>query len=253
MSIILYLNSMKKKIVILIISLVLLFGIIFIILNNDSNEKEIEKNYKELTNVKLIKDINKKINYISSKNGKLFKNGIIETFYFNDSFLNKLSDEDKAYIVLDSFVSESKLKKCFSFEKVNNRYNSLFGEDIPSDINISNRDSINYKFTNKEEYCIKNKNKYDLKGYMYMYTNRFITNDKYIKAYVNYGMSGDVVSTDKWIIYDSLDNSIYKAGLSLDEVKEFRIDNTNYSEFIEYEYLFKKKDNNYYLVSVKEI
>ena len=53
-------------------------------------------------------------------------------------------------------------------------------------------------------------------------------------------------------LFSSIDNSIYKAGLTIDEVKEFRIDNTNYSEFIEYEYLFKKKDNNYYLVRVKE-
>ena len=242
---------MKKKIVVLIIVLVLLVGIIIIITNNNSDEKEINKKYSEVTDKKIIKDINKKINYISSKNGKLFKDGIIETFYFNDSFLNKLSDEDKAYIVLDSLVSESKIKKCFSYDKVNKRYNNLFGKDISSDINISNRDSISYKIKS-EQYCIKNKNKFDLKGYMYMYTNKIISNDNFIKVYVNYGMSGDVVSTDKWIIYDSLDNSIYKAGLSLDEVKEFRIDENNNSEFEEYIFLFKKKDNNYYFVRVEE-
>ena len=248
---ILYLNNMKKKIIILLIVLVLLIGIIIIITNNNSDEKEMNKKYSEVTNKKIINDINKKINYISSKNGKLFKDGIIETFYFNDSFLNKLSDEDKAYIVLDSLVSESKIKKCFSYDKVNKRYNDLFGKDISSDINISNRDSISYKYKS-EQYCIKNKNKFDLKGYMYMYTNKIISNDNYIKVYVNYGMSGDVVSTDKWIIYDSLDNSIYKAGLTLDEVKEFRIDENNYSEFEEYIFLFKKKDNNYYFVRVEE-
>ena len=243
---------MKKKIVIVAIALILLVGIIIIITNNNYNEETVEKNYKELTNKELIKDINKKINYISSKNGKLFKNGIINTFYFNDSFLNKLNDEDKAYIVLDSLVSEKKLKKCFSYNTVNKRYNSLFGKDISTDVNLSNRDSITYKFTKKEEYCIKSKNKFDLNGYMYMYINKIVTNDKYIKAYVNYGMSGDVVSSDKWIVYDSLENSIYKAGLSLDEVKEFRIDENNYSEFSEYEFLFKEKDDNYYFVRAKE-
>ena len=172
--------------------------------------------------------------------------------YKNDSFINKLSDSDKAYIVLDSLVSEKKLKKCFDFDIVNTRYNYLFGKDIPSDIIINNRDSINYKFTKKEKYCIINKNKYDLKGYMYMYINKIMSNDDYIKAYVNYGMSGDVVSSDKWIIYDSLENTIYKAGLSLDEVKEFRINEDNFSEFSQYLFLFKKKDDNYYLEKVEE-
>ena len=245
---------MKKRIIVVVLALILLVGIVIIIFNNDKlDTKKIDNsNYTKVNDKELIKDISNKINYISSKNGKLFNDGIIETFYFNDSFVKKLSDSDKAYIVLDSLVSEKKLKKCFDFDIVNARYNYLFGKDISSDIIINNRDSINYKFTKKEKYCIINSNKYDLKGYMYMYINKIMANDDYIKAYVNYGMSGDVVSSDKWIIYDSLENTIYKAGLSLDEVKEFRINEDNFSEFSQYLFLFKKKDDNYYLEKVEE-
>lgn len=243
---------MKNRIIAVIIALVLLVGIIIIVTNDQSKEVGIKKTYREITDKKTIKEINKKVNYISSRNGKLFSGGIIETFYFNDSFLNKLNDDDKAYIVLDSLVSDNKLKKCINLDIVNKRYNYLFGEDIPNEININNRDSINYNINKKGKYCIISNNKYDLKGYMYMYINKIVSNGNYIKAYVNFGMSGDVVSTDKWIVYDSLDNSIYKAGFSLEEVQDFRIDENNYSEFIEYQFVFKKKNNNFYFVKIEE-
>ena len=245
---------MKKKLFIvgiIILLIILILGYI-LLFNNKKEDNNIDKKYYNLEDKEIIKDINKKINYISSKNSKLFNDGIIETFYFNDSFLNKLSNDDKSFIVLDSLLSENKFKNnCISYDVVNNRYNKLFGKDIDKNINLSNRDSISYKYK-KNKYCINSIDKYDLDGFMYMYINKIKTNDDYIKVYVNYGMSGIVATTDKWILYNSLDNRIYKAGISQEEASEFRINKDNYSKFEEYVFLFKKKDNNYYFVKLLE-
>ena len=52
--------------------------------------------------------------------------------------------------------------------------------------------------------------------------------------------------------YSYLEKYLKSQGIELYEVKEFRIDENNNSEFEEYIFLFKKKDNNYYFVRVED-
>ena len=246
---------MKKRIII-IISIVLLIvfivGVLFLFKNNKKEDSiVVKKKYYEVEDTKLIEDITNKINYISSRNGLLFNDGIINSFYFNQFLTEKLFDDDKNYIVLDSLYSENKFRdNCISSSKVNDRYERLFGSTMKSST-LNNRDSIVYK-KDGDKYCVLSNSSYDLDGYMYMYINRIVTNDNYIKAYVNYCMSGKIQYSDKWVIYDSLDNNLYKNNLSLEEVKTFRITEENHNDFEEYEYLFKRKEDNYYFVRVEE-
>lgn len=88
----------------------------------------------------------------------------------------------------------------------------------------------------------------------YVYINKYTVKGDEAYVYINYGLSIYVPETNNVNIYKNLnEKEIYRENVSEDEANNFRINESNYKEFSEYKYTFKKDDKeNYYFVSLKE-
>lgn len=99
---------------------------------------------------------------------------------------------------------------------------------------------------------------------IYLYKNKYTKVNDYAYVYVSVGASG-YKDENGGLIYNDVveewegtwthdDVVIYKEGLTDDELKQFRIDATNYKSFQEYKFTFKKNRNGEYsFVGVEKV
>lgn len=255
------------------------------VVKNSKDEKE-----KDLTNQEIIKDLNKKIFYmntyghIQNDDYDMARMGVYS--FRNDESLmgnifNNLNDDLKLKIVLDELLGTNKFQaidntdlensdikqlvsvygmdsaKKISSSVVEDEYKNYFGD---STVNHKSFDvCFGYIYDNNTNnyYYIEPQCGGSNPNSAYAYINKYTVKGDEAYVYVNYGLSiyvPDASEANDVNIYKDLkEKEIYRENISEDEANNFRINESNYKEFSEYKYTFKKDNKgNYYFVSLKE-
>lgn len=142
---------------------------------------------------------------------------------------------------ISSSVVEDEYKNYFGDSTVNHKsFNVCFGYIYDSDTNTY--------------YYIEPQCGGSDQNSAYAYINKYTVKGEEVYVYVSYGSSIYSSETNNVDIYKDLnEKEIYRENVSEDEANNFRINESNYKEFSEYKYTFKKDDKeNYYFVSLKE-
>lgn len=251
---------------------------------NTQVEKKKEEKEVEITDTTLINELNKKIYFINlggyfgdqtsnydmtSFNQYTFRNNVD---LFGDIF-NHFNNDLKLRIVLDSLLATNEFENLSDTNKNNHllsEYINNYGIDIIKQISVSRVEEAYQEFFGTEvsnhrsyEMCFgyiydKNSSNYfwiepqcggSTGGQIYTYKNRYLSKGNEAYVYVNYGIGYEGIG-----IYKDLNkNNLYKATNLDQEIMEFQINESNYQDFVEYKYTFKKDDmGNYYFVSLEE-
>lgn len=249
-----------------------------------SSKDEIEK---DLTNQEIINDLNKKIYYMNTyspvQNDDYDMARIGMYNFRNDESLigdifNNLNDDLKLKIVLDELFGTNKFQAIDSTDLKNSdikQFVSVNGMDSAKKISSSvvedeyknyfgdgtvNHKSFNvcfgyiYDSDTNTYYYIEPQCGGSNPNSAYAYINKYTVKGDEVYVYVSYGSSIYSSETNNVNIYKDLnEKEIYRENVSEDEANNFRINESNYKEFSEYKYTFKKDDKeNYYFVSLKE-
>ena len=266
----------KKKnngglIVLIVILLIALLGAIGYICyekgvfktKKEDSKQVVETKEVELTDETIKKDLETKIMFITSWDQVFDTDSNAISGYtfryknevFGDSF-NNLNDDLKLRIVLDSLYNTKKFNNIpskndyepdkyeISQNDVNKAYNSYFGKDIPENKDIDDKGCFGYAFDSTKNIYYK----YEptcggTTGHVYLfYYNKYTVKNDNAYVYVNYACELDKVYAD----LDSTKETKYDS-------KDFKIDESNYKDFDEYKFTFKKdKSGNYYFVSLEK-
>ena len=277
-------------ILIFIIAWLLLFisydkGIIFKAKDMNKNSEEItnaeEKNKEEteseITDQTLKQSLIEKITYkdkfkvYTSNNIYTFRYGTTFGNVFTDfnneiklhvllTYLNEtgkfhpISDANKTNNLINSYINNGMEVREITADEVSHQYQLFYGESIPSYQAVGNN-------------CFRFEYDNDIKtffwttptcggtgiGLVYSYINKFVNYKEDAYVYVNFATSEPIDMTNYSIYKGFSANEIYQSNVSMDYVKKFKIDASNYQNFSEYKFIFKKDTNgNYYFSKLEK-
>jgi len=284
-------TGLKTIIIILLLVIIGLGGyIVFdkLVKGNDNeqlnpSEQQGEQIEVELTDETIKADVSKKIEYLTNESSEgwtteyTFRNGTISDF---GNVFSNLDDDLKLYIVLDYLLNENKFHnlspenesdpivssyaqtfgneyvKQITGKEVKDAYNSFFGTSNVDFKVLKSRNCFNYDYeSTKDIFYRKQPNCGGTSGtYIYSYKNKYSKKNDNVYVYVSYGSSGIPENNQTATIFKDLEkNNVYREFVKLGEVQSFRINESNYADFSEYKYTFKKNnDGSYYFVSFEK-
>lgn len=257
-----------------------------IILKKEKEVKstQVEEKEVEITDTTLINELNKKIYFINLGGGNVVQVSDYDMTSFNQytfrnnadlfgDIFNHFNNDLKLRIVLDSLLATNEFENLSDANKNNSllsEYINNYGTNSVKQISVSSVEEAYQQFFGTEvsnhrsyEMCFgyiydKNTSNYfwleptcggSTGGQIYTYKNRYLSKDNEAYVYVNYGIGYEGLG-----IYKDLNkNNLYKATNLDQEIMEFQINESNYQDFVEYKYTFKKDDTgNYYFVGLEE-
>ena len=244
------------------------------VVNNNTNKE------KTITDSNTIVELKNKVNYLNAT--KIYLDHIIPNLYKEEK-ITYIREEDKLNIVLESLkndytditIPQSEIEKSLglyyvdsiikdnkqiSIDKVKERYNELFGSNINNFYNIEGCPTFLYDSINNLYYEVSKCTKGETINKEYRYDIKYTMDNNLAYVYVSIGTAfeSDINNNDidkKLNIYKGYTKAIYKEEVTIDDVKNFKIDKDNYKEFDIYKYKFFKdtSSNNYYFISVEKI
>ena len=275
-------------IVIIIVSGLLIYisideGIILFNKTNELDTNKIIKNTKTseektITDSNTIVELKNKVNYLNAT--KIYIDHIIPNLYKEEK-ITYIDEKAKLNIVLESLkndytnitIPQSEIEKSLglyyvdsvvkdnkqiSIDKVQKRYNELFGGSINNFYHIEGCPTFLYDSINNLYYEITKCTKGETINKEYTYDIKYTMDNNLAYVYVSVGTAfeseiNNNSNEKKLNIYKGYTKAIYKEEVSINDALEFKIDKDNYKEFDIYKYKFFKDDNNYYFVSVEKI
>ena len=254
----------------------------------ENKDEEVEINDKLLIKdlSEKVADLNVKsviADYTVISNPSDSSNKIFNYYFRKDIYENNLTSDTKLDIVLNSLIKEFEnlsisyenmetsiqeqfkqyvesgnyaqisnvIEKQVSQKKVEEKYLSLFGEELTNHRTIGICPLFSYDSKNSVYYYSRTCGG-TTAGYTYLYKNKFTVKGENAYVYVNLGFSdGENNVYDGYPSYDNNGNSTTK--LVEKETDNFTINESNYSKYSEYKYTFKKDTTgNYYFVSLEK-
>ncbi len=233
-----------------------------------------------ITNYALKNDLLEKIDYLtgydSSSNFAYaynFKNNINGPY---GDFFNNFTEDMKLYTVLTYLSKEGKFSRLSSEnesnplisiytslpnveikqidgKKVNEEYKLFFGKDIATYKSLDGCPMFPYDNDLNIFFWYTPQCSESTSGIVYAFANKFSFNGDYAYVYVSYGSAKNYESKDKYTIYKNLgEKDSYESNITVEEAMNFEIDESNYKDFLEYKFTFKKDSNgNYYFEKVE--
>lgn len=255
---------------------------------NKEPEEEPEKKEKvveiELEDTILKAALNEKIdtitNYTSLKNisnlfsfrsntdgvfGNVFKNidnemklHIVLTYLFNRELFSPLTDSSRSSALLTSIINNPEIEiKEISPDVVSSVFKEYFGTDLTNVNSTIGKNCLifYYDATLNTYFSVSSACKDVGSSYVSAYKNKYTTNNDLAYVYVNYALLEPTSPTlESYNIYKDLEKTtLYQSNVSKDMAYNFNIDTSNYREFSEYRFTFKKDINgNYYFLKLEK-
>ncbi len=245
-----------------------------------------------LTNPYIIQDLNEKLYFINASQLNYeyatldYNANSISSYNFRDKkgasqadIFNNFNDDVKLQITLDSLRALRQFKyttpevaknsvvadiynrydgtlriQNISIDKVKAQYKKYFGTDIKAYKSFNTCLSEYYYDSNLQMYFWPNPQCGGISaGSVKIYKNKYTTKANEAYVYVNYGLLTAHPETGMSDLYKDINmEEIYKANISDQERGSIEINETNYQDFSEYKYTFKKDENgNYYFVKLE--
>ncbi len=257
------------------------------IVDKDEEQKSKEKEEireVEITDTVLQDDLSAKIDYITNfpsgynttinygfRNneeiyGDVFNNlnedtklHIVLTYLNRNNQFASLSERGKNSPVISSFpIYEGIEIKEISGEVVNREYKRFFGS-TPTNVN-STIGKACFAFYYDEAidtyFWITPTCGGSSASYIAAFKNKYVTYGDLAYVYVNYALLQpvDMSVADNYNIYKDFDkSSIYQSNVAASAIDNFKIDASNYQNFSEYRFAFKKDGSNYYFTKIERI
>lgn len=252
----------------------------------DTKQPE-ETKETELTNTRIIEELNKKIYFLTNTNSN-YKDITLD-YNANKANIknirtvllkNGISDDLKLLTALDSLRAENQFEilteegrknekiaslyqqingvydiKQISIDKVKTQYKNYFNEE-PKGYKSFDSCENNYPYDSNLGlyFWITPQCGGTAASILYNYKNKYTIKGNEAYVYVSYGISNYNVQTGATDVYKDVNSeTLYKQGLTDQEALSFTINETNYQDFSEYKYTFKEDENgNYYFVSIEK-
>ena len=181
---------------------------------------------------------------------------VVLDYFYNNNLFEDLKEENYSEPIFAKYI-DTKFYQ-ISADTVLDQYRKFYGSDpILKSIDDPKIGCFGYTYSPEKQLFFKIYPSCggEMSSNVYSYINRFVVDGDKIYLYVNYGISKEAGSYPnvKVTIYKDLDyKDVYKSEMSLKAANDFRINESNYSNFSEYKFTFKKdSNNNYYFVSIE--
>lgn len=248
-----------KKVIFIVLIIIAVTSLIFILGKSSSNNLnddfldvgKLKEDLYEKVNIlsaegRLV-DLYKKDFNIDSLDYKLALTGILmttkESGSIDDLEADKLYDKFNVCTNMDYI----------SLEDVENKIKTIYGKSFNIDYNeVLKESDYVYDESNKRfyQFCISSLNK---NNFVDTYMGNINITEEYVELYVSVAFGIEDIENNNIKVYKDYEYSKLYKEYDYDIENDFILDISNFEEFSQYKFTFKKKNNDYYFYSLENV